>query len=72
MRIFYNSDGEPIGMIDGANESIESGFKVEGADAVLVPEEIAKRIRDPKDSFCREDVTKVDIKRHQQKHKTRT
>jgi hypothetical protein len=69
MRIFYNKKGEPIGMIDGANEAIESGFMIEGAEAMVVPEEIASRIRDPKDSLRSFDVKKKDIVKAKQKPK---
>lgn len=48
MKLFYNEDGEVVGMVD-AGADIEAGMSMEGTSAMTVTDqEVIDKIRDPK------------------------
>lgn len=49
MKVFYNDKGEIKAIIEGATPEIEANMSMPNYSDVVVSEELAKRVNDPKD-----------------------
>jgi len=60
MKIFYDDNNNVIGHVDGA-PGYEEGIEIEGANSMVLPVDIAKKIADPTDPLEPTDIAIEDL-----------